>query len=146
MVYLAIPGLPPSSNNAYFNLPHGGRTLTTSGRKYLTETKVYIAQRFPQAMQQFRRDVPYLIVVRFTLLNLLTKGWPKTAKNRYKVLDVSNRIKLFEDALKDAAGIDDAQNMTIILDKVQGDNELTELWAWNLELEKNPFDDALRSL
>jgi Holliday junction resolvase RusA-like endonuclease len=150
MIWLLLKGLPPSANNAYFNLPNGkGRTLTKVGRAYLTETKVTLAQEYPKAMLFFKPNVPYLIVFRFRLDTVENKGWAKgKSETRYKKIDVTNRIKLLEDALKDAAGIDDSQNITVILDKQQnvGFEETTEIFAWNLEEEASPFDDALKRI
>lgn len=146
MIYLYLHGLPPSSNNAYFNLPRGGRALTKEGKRYLTETKVTLVRDFREAIMQFEANVPYLVAIRLTVLQLENATWPQAAKTRYKRFDASNRVKLLEDALKDAGGIDDSQHMTVLINKVAGANELTEIWAWNLEKEQSPFDQLLLGL
>jgi Holliday junction resolvase RusA-like endonuclease len=147
VIWILLKGLPPSANHAYFNLPSGGRTLSSKGKKYITETKVELARQHPQAMRFFKKNVPYLLLFRFRLESLENKGWGKgKVESRYKRIDVSNRVKLLEDVLKDAGGIDDSQNITIILDKQQcvGLEETTEIFAWNLEEEASPFDEQLK--
>lgn len=146
MIHLRIDGLPPSSNHAYFNNPKGGRTTTDAGRKYLTETAGHLQQRYRREMMFFKKNVPYCFLVRLYFQEVENKGYPTSAENRYKKLDGSNRIKLLEDALKNAGGIDDSQVLLFLVDKKHGLPERAELWVWNLETEVTPFDDALRNL
>lgn len=146
MIHLQIAGLPPSSNNAYFNNPKGGRTLTDAGKKFRAETVGYLQQRYRREMMFFQKNVPYCFLVRLYFEEVENKGYPNKAETRYKKLDGSNRIKLLEDALKTAGGIDDSQMLLFLVDKKQGLPERAELWVWNLETEKTPFDDALRTL
>lgn len=143
MIYLRVPSLPPSTNHAYFNLPRGGRTLTSAGKKYKRETAAHISQRYPKEMATLKPDVPYLLHVRFHLSDLENKTWPTSAKTRYKRIDASNRLKLLEDVLAEVAGIDDAQNLMIILEKCQGAEEYTEIWVWNLEVENESLSRLL---
>ncbi len=146
MIWAAVPGLPPSSNNAYITLRNGTRVLSPEGRKYKRETPAFFAQHFREEMLFFRKNVPLTLAVRFSFLGLTNKTWPEKAESRYKHFDTSNRLKLLEDALKDAAGIDDSQHMTVALQKCVGPAELTEIWAWDLEREESPFDRAFRGL
>ena len=138
MIRLVIPSLPPSANNAYFNLPKGGRALTTGAKKYLTETKAYLSQNYRIELASFQPDVPYGLWVRFYFPDLENTTWPKAAKTRYKKFDATNRIKLLEDALKDVAGIDDSQHLVVILQKLQGDTA-TELFIWRPDKEAAPI-------
>ena len=146
MIRLELPSLPPSSNHAYFNLKGRGRALTDVGRSYLTNVKSHLQRNHRQAMTFFEKNAPYFVVVRFYFGVLENAGYPGKAENRYKKLDGNNRIKLLEDALKDAGGIDDSQTLRFLWEKKQGVPERTLLWVWNLEKEKSPFDDALRTL
>lgn len=147
MIYLKVPSLPPSSNHAYANIRGTNkRVLTKVGRAYKVETCAHLAQKYRAELQFFRPDQPYLLVVRFWFLQIHNAGWPKKADSRYKRLDASNRLKLLEDALKDAAGVDDSQNLTLVLQKYEGLEEKTEIWVWNLDDEGTPFDGALASL
>lgn len=140
MIRLELQGLPPSANHAYFNLPKGGRTLSTKGKKYIAETKAHFAQKHAKEMMFFKKHVPYLVFIRFYMEAVENLGWKTgTAQNRYKAVDVTNRVKLLEDCLKDAAGIDDAQNIRVVLDKQQG-KERTIIWVFDLENEETPFD------
>lgn len=131
---MSIPGLPLSANHAYINMPKGGRTLSAAGKKYKAETSGYLARTFPNEMMIFKKDVPFGYLMQFCFPNLFNKGWPDKAKTRYKKLDVTNRIKLFEDALFDASGIDDSQVLSAHEDKIEG-TEYTHVWVWNMEEE-----------
>lgn len=147
MIHIKIPSIPPSSNHAYATIRGTSkRVLTTEGRSYKTLTTAHIAQKYPIALKFFKPNTPYLLLVRFWFSQITNSGYPKKADNLYKKLDVSNRLKLLEDALKDAGGVDDSQNMTIILQKFKSEDERTEIWVWELEAEKTPFDEAFNSI
>jgi len=146
MIRLSVPSLPPSSNNAYFNRPGGGRSLTKIGEGYKNITKAHLQQNYRRELMEFRPNRPYLIAVTFYFLDLQNKTWPKTAESRYKRLDTSNRIKLLEDVLKDVSGVDDSNTLTLILTKTIGSPERTELAVWDLEKEESPFDVLLNTL
>lgn len=145
MISLSLPTIPPSSNHAYINIRGGGgRTLGPAGKKYIRETKVHLAQNFPQLLMHVRPNVAYAVYFRIYFPEIFNMGWPDSAKTRYKTVDASNRVKLLEDALKAACGIDDAQNLLVLVEKRQGP-PLTEIFIWNLEMEATPLD-ALRNL
>lgn len=150
MIKLSFPGLPPSSNNVYFNLPGGGRALKANGKKFKNETQVYLARNFVKELRYFSKNSPYLVLLRlhFPQDDLLEPKWGKTPKaSRYKKTDGTNRIKLVEDVLKDVAAVDDSCTMTFIVQKVVAkQTALTELFVWNTELEESPFDAALYAL
>lgn len=153
MIFLSVPSIPPSVNKAYFtkvlrkkgkSIPQ--RILTKEGQRYKRETKTYIARYFNTELAEFRKDEPMGIIIEVLFPE---KGdlFTTTAKaeNRYKRLDVSNRIKLFEDALADAVGWDDSHNFFVGVSKrwVEGETR-TNLWAWNLEREPdNPIHELL---
>ena len=137
MISLSIPSLPPSSNHAYMNNGFGGRTLSKEGQCYKRETLAHLTRTYPQLLRFFKPDVAYGIYIRLFFPELENKGWPKTAKSRYKRTDASNRVKLLEDTLKDAAGIDDSQHLILCVEKTVGE-EHTEVFAWELH-DDNPF-------
>ncbi len=145
MIWIAIPGLPPTSNHAYSQFM-GRKVLTKVGRQYLKETQTVITMSFREELLLMKKNVPLATAFRFTYTELTNKGYPNKAESRYKRLDVSNRLKLCEDAWVAAAGIDDSQHMVVALKKQQGPEELTEIWAWDLEQEVSPFDDAFNRL
>jgi hypothetical protein len=145
VIALSLPGLPPSANHAYFNIPRGGRALTREGRAYKIGAIAHLAQNFRREMLLFKKNTPYLFFVRFFCEEVENKTYPASARNRYKKVDGSNRLKLLEDALKDAAGIDDSQAMLTCWHKAHGTPERTLIWVWDLEAESTPLD-ALRTL
>lgn len=148
MIHIVVPSIPPSANNAYSNIRGTNkRVLSTEGKAYKRVTSAHIAQKYFGQLKFFRSDAAYLMVVRFWM-NVYTKTWPKEAKNRFLKLDTGNRLKLLEDAFKDATGIDDSQSLTLILQKVEPTDgvEKTEIWVWDLDQEETPFDSALAAL
>lgn len=142
MIFLSIPGLPPSTNHAYVNNGFGGRTLSAAGKRYKLETTTYLARVYREDLKFFVKDAPYLLALTLYFPDLECKTWPSIAKTRYKKLDAGNRLKLFEDALVDATGIDDSQHIIVVLHKKQGD-ERTEARIWRLDMEGTPFNAAL---
>jgi Holliday junction resolvase RusA-like endonuclease len=144
MIKLEIPSIPPSVNHAYYTNPWGGRSLSNEGRKYKRETVARIVQSYPTALAKIRKNAPYFIYIRFYFETVENKGWPKKTETRYKSIDVTNRVKLLEDALKDACGIDDSQHMMVLEEKRQGVPERTEVFLWNLQEEHPPIVDLLR--
>jgi hypothetical protein len=136
LTHFHIPWLPPSANHAYFNIPGGGRTLTSKGKKFKKETSAHIVRHYPTELRWLLRDIPIGLAVRFHFQQLVNKGWPDKAKTRYKKIDASNRLKLLEDAVADATGTDDSQYQIVMVSKVQGTPEATHVWMW--DLDKNP--------
>jgi hypothetical protein len=157
VIYIEVPSVPISSNHAYKTIKTRGkgksitkRVLTDEGKAYKNETKTYIARNFPEAMKFFKPNVSYSIIVEFTFHGrdaLMSKTWPTKAKSRYKKLDTSNRLKLFEDALAAATGLDDSQNFNVTSAKAwHRDYEATRVWAWNRDEERSPIDDLIYRL
>ena len=147
MIRLELPYLPPSSNQAYVNIPRKGRGLSPKGRKFKTTATAHFAQKYPREMMFFKPNKPYLIVMRFHFELLENKGFATgEAESRYKVFDGGNRTKLLEDALKDAGGIDGSQTLTSIWQKEKADHEYTIIWAWALEEESCELHELVRSL
>lgn len=155
MIFLYHPGLPPSANNAYVNLPHGGRRLSKEGEKYKNETLAFFTRTYRKELLTFKKNTPYLVAMTFFFDDIETKGWASgKAESRYKKFDATNRPKLLEDVLKDAAGIDDSQNLDVYLRKRNvrdcpdfpaHNGEHVDLMIWDLDKEANPFDAAFRS-
>jgi Holliday junction resolvase RusA-like endonuclease len=150
VIYIEVPSVPISVNHAYARKRGGGRILTPEGKAYKNETKTHIARVYPEALKFFKADVPYSLVIEFTFHGrdeILTKMWPGKAKSRYKKLDVSNRLKLFEDALAAATGLDDSQNFNVTVAKAwHRDYAMTRVWVWNRDEEGSPIDDLIHRL
>ena len=146
MIHLVLLGLPPSSNHAYENLPRGGRRLSDQGKRYKLETQGYLASNYRRQMTIFRPNAPYVMAVKFYFEQLVNSGYPDSAKTRYKRVDGSNRVKLLEDTLHLAGGVDDSQTFQSFWEKEQGVPERTLIWVWDREKEGSPFDAVFRSL
>lgn len=156
MIYFRLPGIPPSSNHAYFTKVQRAkgktipiRVLTAKGKRYKTDVKTYLAKERQDVLSFFQPNRPYCLIVEFRMSNLLSTTWGQQggAANRYKKVDVSNRLKLVEDALTDACGHDDSQHFRVLLWKsiaLSPEDERVEIWAWCWEDEDCPFDDIDR--
>lgn len=167
MIHLQFPFIPPSANHAYESglITRGKgrhkkkiitRRLSDEGVRYKSEVKKHLVSNHPQALPFFLPDEPYLLLVDFVFKGretLHTQSWyeadpRKRAKNRYKRLDVSNRVKLFEDALAEAVGIDDRCNFFVGARKSwSSTNEATLVWVFNEEREQNnPINELFLNL
>lgn len=150
MVKFVIPGLPPSVNHAWFNLPKGGRTLKPAGKKYKAEVQTLLAQQYPKELMTFVKNEPYLMFWRVHLELIENATWgaaKKAAENRYKKVDVTNRIKILEDVIAEVTGIDDSATLTFAIQKVKADGpEKIEVFIWNTYREESPFDEPLSRL
>jgi len=154
MIYMKIPSIPISLNNAYFtvmkkqgkkNIPI--RVLTNEGKIYKSETSAYISQNYPSELAKFKKNRPYLVYFRLSM-KILNDGWPGKAQNRYKRSDVGNRHKLIEDVLAEVTGLDDSQNLVIIAEKRQLEEPepYTEIIVWDMEKDDCPIRDALSNV
>jgi hypothetical protein len=139
MIYLEVPSLPISVNAAYTKKRgSGARILTEEGRAYKKETTNHLVRAYPQELRYFVKNIPYQLLVHLTFSSrdeLYCKGYPDQTNSRYKRNDVTNRVKLFEDALCDANGCDDTQHWVVTLVKAVGKYDCTRVWVWNLEKE-----------
>jgi Holliday junction resolvase RusA-like endonuclease len=151
MIHLKVPGIPLSVNAAYAKKRgSGARILTREGRTYKKLVTNHLTRTYPQELKYFKPNVPYQLLVHLTFQNeveLLNKGYPEKADSRYKKNDVTNRMKLFEDALCDATGTDDSQHWNVTIVKAVGEENCTRLWVWNLEEEPhNALTNVIDSL
>lgn len=162
MIRLVIPGLPPSVNEAYATtVKKKGkklipiRMLSAKAKKYKREAAAHLVRCYPAELRFFQPDVPYGIAIQFAFTELENKTWipkgpreeepgssTKGAKNRYKRVDVSNRLKIVEDVLSEVAAVDDSQNLTAIIDKCKHAVEETRIWVWNI-VQEGEFPDAV---
>lgn len=140
MIYLLIPSLPLSSNNAYVSRGKY-RVLSSKGEKYKNETVVHLQQNYRREMMAFKPNTQFMLMFRFWCENIQNQNWKPNGKvNRYKKFDGGNLTKLLEDCIASAGGFDDSQTMVSTWIKKQGTPERTEVWAWNLDEETDPFD------
>lgn len=153
MIHLQFPWLPPSVNNLYQDsfFKAGGvlksrRSLSPEGKRFKKETLAHLVKGYQPQLRLFKKNVPYLFYYRFITTDLMNKTWPKTAENRYKKFDASNLVKVLEDVIVEASGVDDSNYLTVISEKRKGPKEETHIWIWNLEEEGNPFHAAALSI
>jgi Holliday junction resolvase RusA-like endonuclease len=137
-----LPFFPPTTNHAY-SVWHGRVHLAKEGKKFKTEVTSYLAQHYREDLLYFKKNVPYGMYLRLFFESLENAGWPKKCDTRYKVFDATNRVKLVEDACRDAFGIDDSQTVAFLTHKVAGPSHI-ELFVWNLEEEESLFDQFVR--
>ena len=109
---MEVAGLPPSTNRLYINA-RGRRVLSSDGKKYKRKIAMQVAQEFPE-VGPFENSDAFSLEIELCF-EVLTRS--KTAKNRYKRFDVSNRVKVLEDALCESLGIDDSQVMMLCVTK-----------------------------
>lgn len=142
MIKLVVPGIPPSSNHAYSQRGRS-RFLTKVGKKYKNETTAHLAQEYRKELMLFKPNIGIQLHFRFWT-QLQNQNWKPGGKvNRYKKFDGANLTKLLEDCIAEVGGHDDSQTMTSTWQKKQligNDVERTEVWAWSLEEEHDPFD------
>lgn len=133
MLHVCYPKLPPSSNKIYFQ----GTRLTTAARKYAEEFSHFIATRHGHEIINVDPSLTYAVHFRFFFQTLVNEGWvsrdksgKRKAKSPYKKLDLSNRIKLLEDCLRDAIGVDDSQTFAASQEKHHDpDNPRVEIYV-----------------
>ena len=109
---ITLSGLPPSTNKLY-TVWRGRKILSTGGKRYKHAVATHIAQQFPTVAPFKNSDAFSLkISLEFDIF-VRSKG----AKSCYKRFDVSNRIKVLEDAICESFGIDDCQVLRLEIEK-----------------------------
>lgn len=111
--------LPPTSNKIYFK----GTMLTQQARDFAEKFSKFAAQNHLHEISEMNPDGVFALHLRF-FLETINDSWnnpnvapSKRAKSRYKRLDLSNRIKLLEDCIRDALDIDDSQTFAASQEK-----------------------------
>jgi len=113
---LWIPYLPPSSNKIYIRHPKGmGKILSGDARKFKIDAMRAIQEAGRVAFMSLKNNVPYELRLAFFLDTVENKN--SKAGERFKQIDLSNRVKLIEDTISEATGIDDRHNFRIVLEK-----------------------------
>lgn len=119
---MTYPVLPPSSNKIYFR----GTILKKEARDYAEKFSLFAAQKHLHEISQMNPQGLFALHLRFFFETLVNETWnnmslppSRRAKSRYKKLDLSNRIKLLEDCVRDALDIDDSQTFAASQEKHQ---------------------------
>ena len=112
--------LPPSVNKLYF-VKGGRKILSSDGRALKEQMRAIVSKAVAlNATSVENRKLRVSLTFFFPLVE--NKGWSQgKSKSRYKKVDVSNRIKLVEDALFSAIGVDDSQVFELLVRKEQGE-------------------------
>jgi hypothetical protein len=141
MIYVPLIGLPPSVNEAYYPVSAKVKgvtvvmqKLTKKGERYKNETASTFSREYPTEMNLIRPNHVLGWAAVLDMPKVLNKTWPKTAENRHKKVDASNRVKLLEDCLAKALGIDDSDFFLQVAIKREGP-AYTHVWVWDIEKE-----------
>lgn len=121
--------LPPTSNNIYFNRGGGGRTMTTEARSWQNKAVKEIMRQSKLGIQsEFDPTRMYWLDLHFFFEEVINKGWnefytrgakkgQRKAENKWKKIDLGNRLKLLEDTVKITVGVDDSATFVLHLTK-----------------------------
>lgn len=118
-VELSTP-MPPSVNNAYATV-HGRRVLTREGREFKASATALVRK----AAAGQCAPVWLTMTIRLYL--------PLCYKNgKVRRVDVSNRVKLLEDAVCEGLGVDDCRVRRLVVEKFDAHDEradvIVEAW------------------
>jgi Holliday junction resolvase RusA-like endonuclease len=138
VLHAVLPKLPVSINKLHRVGMHGKPVLSAEGKTYRADAINALKEAWLFSLPKFKRFrfAKYTLAIEVTLPRygpggLYTKGFPKTAKEPVQQRDASNFIKLIEDVIAQATGIDDRYNFTIIVSKKAAEQEgmeRTEVW------------------
>jgi len=112
--------MPPSINKAYVSIGRGRRKLSPEGKLFKRVFKDLIIPFLAVdegVISLQKEEVPLKLEIRLYFKGVLNKGYPKKAKMRYKRIDLSNRLKLLEDALFESLGTDDSHVFELSMSK-----------------------------
>lgn len=149
-----IPFLPPSSNKIYEPVyvrgkPRGKR-LSSAGRRFKIRAMKTLQEDGRAALINLPEDVPYELTLAIFLERVENKGWSVGKTDRYKKVDITNRVKLVEDTVSEAVGVDDKHNFRIVVEKHCDPDEpgiyvvLSELSDKEVGLRKEEYVVRLR--
>lgn len=146
MIHLVIPGIPPSSNHAYFSKGNV-RVLTKDGLSFKNECKQLLSTKYNKEMGFFKPNKGYDFVYIFKCPDIFNASYKENGKiSKYKKFDVSNRVKLIEDCFQEIGGYDDSQNETVVAHKIHSSTYETLVWVWSIEEESNHVRNLLAAL
>ncbi len=118
----------PSINEAYTNGPHGRRILSKAGASFKAALTREVVGIISQLAWKEAVDAVYLhkARVKFSLhiwMPCINASWKPGAKTKtglqspYKKKDVGNYLKIVEDAVAEATGIDDSAHFELTIRK-----------------------------
>ena len=113
--------MPPSVNKLYF-VKSGRKHMSSEGKEIKARMKGIVLKEAVGALwlkEAQNSALEMELSLYFPAVE--NKGWPKKAKSRYKRVDITNRVKLLEDALSEALGIDDSVFFKTTITKQKGE-------------------------
>lgn len=127
---LEVSELPPSVNRM-FTVRNGRKVLSTEARRYKNKVKLELTKQL-LTYKPLGHNTPIDLYIDFVFHDMHNKGFPKTAKTKFKKKDVSNKIKILEDVLCEVLDIDDSQVVRLEVHKWQGkkDKVLLRVRTW----------------
>lgn len=143
MIDVKLP-FPPSVNKAYATTRSGRRLLTSEGKLFKQSVRDIIGQKYAVATPELSRIGTVPLELTITLYTATeNKGWLQgKAKNRYKRVDVSNRVKLLEDAVFESLDSDDCLVFSLHVHKVQSDDEYVHLLLKEESLDQRDGEES----
>jgi Holliday junction resolvase RusA-like endonuclease len=122
-LYINYPALPPSSNHIYVRTRFGLR-LTKIATKYAEDFSYHVVRMHLPEINEMNKSGVFALHLKFFFPSLLNDGAfkedpKKRSKTLYKKIDISNRVKLLEDCIRDALSIDDSQTFAASQEKYQ---------------------------
>lgn len=109
LLHVRFDELPPSSNKIYFR----GTIIRKEAREFKERFKQYVAQYHGPAVSQIDPGWIFWVHLDIFFGSVQNENWDhvnpkKRPKDRYKRIDLDNRIKFLTDCIRDALAIDDS--------------------------------------
>ena len=123
--------LPPSTNRAYRSTPRGVMKSSET-RRFEAKAKAELLRGLAFDAEPIDENQPHILDLHFYFAALENKGWPGSAKRRYKRKDTSNYVKITEDVVAEVLGVDDSCFLTQVNRKSQRDEEGVDIKLWRL--------------
>ena len=106
MIRLEFLGIRPISINEAYTPVRGQMLKTSACRKYENMLRLLVVPQL-QGDWSINADRAHRFTLEVFMPDLYNKGWPKTAKSRFKRRDASNMVKVTEDIIASVFGVDD---------------------------------------
>jgi len=112
--------LPPSVNRLY-TVRNGRKILSGEAKRYKNKIKIDLLSQLI-GYKHLGHNTPLSFTYDFYFSDMYNKGFPKSAKTLFKKKDVSNKIKLIEDAVCEVLDVDDSQVVHMEVNKWLGND------------------------
>jgi len=151
MLHAVLHQLPPSVNKLYTLATKKTKTgkiiafkrLSDEAQKYITwaSTELGKSWAFQHKLDPNR---PHSLTLKFFLPKVEHAGWPAKAKSRFVKRDVTNLIKILEDIIAKASGVDDSATFELDIQKrLSEDSPRVEISL--RELPKGFIDEVVKN-